>query len=136
MVSKFPADPNSPHPEKPRRGRPRKALAEKRRHTFTVSFNDDELGQFNACRGEREAADYLRLIATRRTPLPPLVPAINRTEYVRLYQLERELAALGERVRPDELTHPTELARHLWKLLSQTRSEVVALRRTLIGVGP
>ncbi|HEX7243626.1 MAG TPA: hypothetical protein VF263_25290 [Longimicrobiaceae bacterium] len=103
---------------------------------FTVSLNDEELAQFHTSRGEREPADYLRLIATRRTPVPPLVPSINRAEYIRLYQLDGELESLAATVRPDELTRPTEVARHLWDLLSRVRNEVVALRRALIGMEP
>lgn len=123
-------------PQKRKRGRPRKLSGERREHTFTVSLNDQELELFLASRGERQPADYLRLIATRRAPVPPLVPAINRQEFIRLYHLERELISLAATVRPDELARPTEVARHLWGLLTETRSKVVALRRALIGLEP
>jgi serine/threonine protein kinase HipA of HipAB toxin-antitoxin module len=132
MSSNIPAE----HPRKRRRGRPRKLSEDRRDKVFTVSLNDEELVQFHANRGEREPADFLRLIATRRAPVPPLVPSINREEYIRLYQLERGLESLAAAVRPDELTRPTEVAGHLWRLLTQTRSEVVALRRALLGMEP
>jgi len=132
MSSNIPAE----HSRKRRRGRPRKLAGERREHVFTVSLNDDELERFHANRGEREPADYLRLIATRRAPVPPLVPSINREQYLKLSELERGLESLAEVVRPDELNRPTDVARHLWGLLTETRSEVVALRRALIGMEP
>ena len=130
MSSNIPAE----HPRKRRRGRPRKLPGERREHVVTVSLNAEELVQFHANRGEREPADYLRQIATSRAPVPPPVPSINREEYLRLYQLERQLESLAATVGPDELARPTDVAGHLWRLLTQTRSEVVALRRALIGM--
>jgi serine/threonine protein kinase HipA of HipAB toxin-antitoxin module len=132
----MPANDPPQHPQKRRRGRPRKLRGERREHSFSVSLNDQEVEHFHANRGERAPADYLRSIATRRAPVPPLVPAINRQEYIRLYHLERELVALAATVRPDELTRPTEVARHLWGLLTTMRSEIVTLRRALIGLEP
>lgn len=135
MLKKNSTDSPAAPPVKRRRGRPRKIAAERREHPITIYLNDEEFRRLEARRGERRTGDYLRMVAISGAAVPPLVPAVNRQEYLRLYELEARLTALEVKILPAESSLPTEVAEHLWTLLCQTRDEVVALRRALLGMG-
>lgn len=117
------------------RGRPRKDPADLRRTVVRVSFTSEEHAALERHRGELSAPDYLRSIALRgRRPTPP-VPEVNRSEFIRLYQVEREV----ERCRIVLEQHAPAGAEHVPQLvqwLARMELEVVALRRALIGVDP
>lgn len=132
-----PTPPPTPDPAsapKRKRGRPRKDPAAKRDVSVSVSLNEGEAARLDEHRAELSRADYLRLNATRRTPPPPPVPAINRGEYIRLYQLEQALLACrAAQPTPSDPQVPSD-AGDLRLLIEEVRAEVVRLRRALLGL--
>lgn len=119
-----------PLPKRPRGGRPKIDLAEKRSLSLSVRLSENEAKalKLKADLMGLTPTQYMREAAlSRRLPLPP-VPAINREEYAALARLAANLNQLTKMA--NEGRSVVIAVDLLKKLIDETKS----LRLALLGV--
>ena len=114
-----------------RRGRPAKAASERRTHRCQTTLTDAEAEHFDRCRGDYLPADYLRMLIVRSAPVPPLVPAVNLTEFARLYAALEDVHDWFAAARHFGID--PEIGAAILAAIADVRDQLVQLRRALIG---